>query len=280
MPVRILSPAQALNKGVHAMCCRITLTVLFVLCCAPVALAQTSDRPAGIDEKSREIVKQLTKAVEEARNFSVEVQHKAHVFHEGREFRSDRTHKITVEKPFKIAIIHTAGDPGISVAWDGKTVSSIYPSRNGPVYSSRPYAKPDHIGSLADFWSLTPGRVTDDDRVMPYLLSSHPSQEMLSAYSMQYVGVEDVEGAKCHKLKEMLEERGEWYILVEQSNPPVIREVRMIVEGKSAITAYYRNWKFDIDLPADQFSLTKPEGAIAPKAKRKRKSKESSSGQE
>ena len=56
-----------------------------------VVIGQATDRPAGIDDKSKEIIKQLTKTIDEAKNFGVDIQNKTHVFLNDQEIQLTRT---------------------------------------------------------------------------------------------------------------------------------------------------------------------------------------------
>ena len=101
--------------------------------------------------------------------------------------------------------------------------------------------------------------------VIQALVSNDPYAKWMrqSSGRLDYLGTEEIARLECHKLKRTLSVKGGWYLFIDTSASPLIREVHPdtsdVPKGmpnmKMDLSIVFTDWKLDIDLPDEQFQI-------------------------
>jgi hypothetical protein len=239
----------------RGMITRLTL-LLCMLLCAPL-LAQTPPPAPAIDPKADEILKQMGKALADAKSYSVEVHNTAdEVLPSGQVVQFARNQKIHLRRPDRVAATVVGDREEMQFAYDGKQVV-IY-NVNGKAWSS--VKAPATIDQTMDMLANQYGMALP----LVDLLVADPYKDLIARVKNgQYIGTGYVLDTKCHHLA-FRQDAIDWQIWIEDGATALPRKI-VITQKESPIRSQYvaimSNWKLNDEHADDAFTLQLPADA-------------------
>jgi hypothetical protein len=176
-------------------------------------------------------------------------------------FLDDGAHRITAHDMCLAKLICDGERLYLDIPYYAVDIAPEAAGAVGPAPKGR-----DVLGRLFDLYDIAPfsghGSVAND--LLEELLVDDPaapgSSFMGSAHRLTDGGIEKVDGVDCHKLRYGLRVQGGYDLLVEDGATPVLRQVRPLRDPTETPdyveqSTTFRNWKFDVALPGDQFAM-------------------------
>ena len=163
--------------------------------------------------------------------------------------------KLQLTRPDKLRVSRTGGYADVQLIYDGKTVS-IYGN------NAKAYAQADLAGTIDQLVDLIQAK---SGAAMPgtdLLLSNAYDELMSNVILASHVGQGVIDGVEC----EHLAFRGvdtDWQIWIESGTRPVPRKyviTSKTVAGAPQYTLRIKDWKTDVQISADSFTFTPPQG--------------------
>ncbi len=218
-----------------------------------------------IDPKVEEVVRQLSDYYRGLKSLKVDIVVSLSVRAEGITQDSETTYRLAVEKPNKLSMRMGEGAVGGAIVSDGTKVYTHASAVNAYTVSDAPA----NLDPLSEQGAL-------DDLFVGCLIEEEPYGSIMEGVKgAKYLGVEEIDGARCHHLS-FVQEEFDWELWVEDRPQPLMRKVisdmsRALSEAgargtegtsaKATVTLSFKNWVTDRPLPADTFTFTPPEGA-------------------
>jgi hypothetical protein len=237
--------------------------VLAVVSFIPVHLT-AAEEPDADAEKAEAVLRQLLEHFQKLRTFSVEMSMSMRMEGPGVKHHYDTKHRLSVKKPDKLALISTGGVLGRTIIYDGEQAYSENPL-TGESATNTPRREGGLDNLLLNY--LAPAMPQEEHalRVIRALISNDPYAKWMRQVSgsLAYLGTEEVDGRECHKLKRTLSGKGGWYLFIDASESPLLREVRPdtseasqeMCNMKMDLSIMFTDWKLDVDLPDERFQI-------------------------
>lgn len=159
---------------------------------------------------------------------------------------------------------------GATFVCDGKNVYSYTPM-------TRKYTKEEAPESLSGLSTSTGSGAMDMTIIAKFLTQDNPYDEIMAKVKgASYIGLEEMNGMKCHHLKLVTDET-DFDVWVREGKKPLVNRIvpdvskafekagdempAQMKNMKMDVEIVFKNWEVNIDLPDDTFAFTLPEGA-------------------
>lgn len=212
--------------------------------------------PAGVDPKADAILRQMGKALAEARLFTVE-SHAAveRMLESGQQVQTTRNQQLTVRRPDGLYAL-VSGDADVEFVYDGKTVSLL--NRRTSEYAS--VAAPGDIDKTLDMLAHEHGMALP----LAYLLFADPYATLVANLrSGVYLGTAMVFQTRCHHLA-FRQPGADWHIWIDQGDKPFPRKVAITYKdlpGQPQYEAFLSSWHVLPAAPPGRFEFVAQPGA-------------------
>ena len=247
----------------------------------------------ALDPQAEALLRQVAERIQRAQTFRVDIRVSTTERYPGSNLTLVSEHSLAVKRPDHLAFVtkhaafetvirfggcnesraeipylelegqrYTARDEMLSVmVSDGKELSLEIPALGGPQIGDLPSGR-DPLGSLFSIiYDISPLHGDWVNSLLRNLVSEDATQsEMFGVPGLVDDGTETVDGAKCRRLRLGPRGVGGYCFLVEDAAAPLLRQVRPL-RDPTETTEYveqsttFRNWKFDVALPDDEFAM-------------------------
>ena len=233
--------------------------ILALALCLVAGRASGQEAPASaapVQPKADEILRQMSKYLAGAKQFSFQADDMIdELLDSGQKIQFSSTRRIAVRRPDRVSADIVGDLVNERVRYDGSTLTVLDIQQN--VHGS--IQVPDNIDETLDYIAQRFG-IT-----MPLadLLFSDPYKAVIGGVRFgQYVGLYDVQGAKCHHLA-FRQEGLDWQIWIENGARPLPRKLVITYKatpGQPQYIAFLGKWNLSAQLPDTTFTLEIPEG--------------------
>lgn len=211
----------------------------------------------AVEPKADEIFKQACAHLAAAKQFSFQARDWTdQVLENGLRVQYEHTHRVVVRRPDHAAGGVT-GDLHNRTWWyNGKTLAVLDKQQNTYATLDVPANIDAMFDHVAENYGLT----------MPLcdLLFSDPYQSTVSrVHNGVYVGLHQIDGARCHHLAFRQAEL-DWQVWVQEGNEPLLRKVVITYKdlpGSPQFIALLDHWNLSDKQPDDAFTFTPPASA-------------------
>jgi peroxiredoxin len=238
------------------------LTAWLVACPLRAAeAAGNSDRP-----KPEELLRKVADYLAGLPAFSCRIDSSIHIQAKGIDQRMDSKMALRLQRPNRLAILIEEGLMGMTVVSDGKQLTQYIPAMNR-------YTVKDAPADLKDWSDVEAGGMMGASGA--YL--SADSDEFYKALmegvtKSEYVGMEEVDSAQCHRCR-FEQEEFNWEIWIDAGEKPLVRKIvpdlskqfaqagGMMEDAKMEYVVTLKDWNVEPNFADADFAFTPPEGA-------------------
>jgi hypothetical protein len=235
--------------------------------CLSQAAASADVTRREVDPEAEELVRKFCEDLQAARTFSVEMHISTVVDNPNVGGAMDTVHTIVFQRPDKLALISKSTEYGNTLVSNGRQVYVDARSEGERGVTDAP--DDDDLSGVFFTIGIEPRLGHGDlaDEIVGALVSTDPYKKLTTCcHKLEYLGAEDSDGVECHELQCSLKLQGGWCLLISGGEAPRLLGVRQASYGEASSPndkneVFFKNWKLNIDVPADQFRI--PPAGIA-----------------
>jgi thiol-disulfide isomerase/thioredoxin len=249
--------------------------VLLAACSLLSGNPASADEPK-IDPAARKVVDAFGKYFAGLKGFHLTADVAVKVESQGQKQTQEFKQDFSARRPNELSYVLDSPAIGATVVSDGKDLSLFIEGYGKYATEKAPATLDDILKIELVFGIVGLGNAAN---VTAALLSDDPAARLLEKIeSLEYGGVVDLEGVKCHLLKATADPI-DWQIWIDAGKEPLVRKFVPDLEKafaklakarqqkspfenmKITNTVTYKDWEIDPKFPADAFAFTVPEGA-------------------
>ncbi len=244
--------------------------------CSLLFLGTASADEPKIDPAARKVVDAFGKYFAGLKGFRLTADVAVEVESQGQKRTQEFKAQISAQRPNELLYVLDALAAGATVVSDGKDLSLFMKGYGKYATEKAPATLEEILKNQLVFGIVGLGNAAN---VTAALLSDDPAAKLLEKIeSLEYGGVVDLDGVKCHLLKATAEPM-DWQMWIDAGKEPLVRQfvpdlekafAKLAKAGKQKSpfenmkitnTVTYKDWGIDPKFAADAFAFHVPEGA-------------------
>ena len=245
-------------------------SMLAAVLAAGVTLVLPFAAQAGnIDEKSEEVLRQMTEYAQGLKTFRAEVIASAKVESSGTSNKLKYVYSVVGEPPNRLAMIARSGAGAPVVVSDGKKLYALAPALGKYVLGDAPASFPAIVGAES-LQGTSLGHSIMAGALLPFASYDELAASIESA---QYVGEEKLGPAKCHHLK-LAQKLYDWDLWVDAGKKPLPRKLepdltkwqkknptQLPTDAKADVIIAFKSWTSGTPVKDKDFKIDPPDSA-------------------
>jgi thiol-disulfide isomerase/thioredoxin len=244
--------------------------------CAMTFAGTAGGDEAKIDPEAKKVVEAFGKYYAGLKGFRVSVSVALQVEQQGKKQSQTFDQKFMAERPNKFFYTLASAAGGATVASDGQQMSLFIKGFNKYAVEKTPPTFAEMFANQVVLGTIGLGNASN---VLIAMLSDDPAKKLLEKVeSLDYGGVVELEGAKCHLLKAAGGDM-DWQIWIDSGKQPLVRQfvpnleqaLARLAKGKGQESPFanmkitnivsYKDWEVDPKFAADDFAFNVPDDA-------------------
>jgi peroxiredoxin len=245
---------------------RIAVVLLIALVASAWLLAPTRAQAAeAAAPKPEDLLRKVADYLAGLPAFACRIDSSIHIQAQGIDNRMDTKMMLRLERPNRLAIVLEEGMMGMTVISDGKQLTQYIPTMNRYTVKEAPADLKDWSAGEAGMMGVSGEYLsTDADKFCKALMEGVTKSE--------YVGIEDVDAAKCHHCR-FEQEEFDWEIWIDAGEKPLVRKIvpdltkqfanaEGLMQGaKMEYVVAFKDWNVEPKFAEADFAFTPPDGA-------------------
>lgn len=181
-----------------------------------------ADEATKIDPQAEKVLRGVADFFQKAKGVRLHADWVLTNENNGQKGKAEQAYQVTMEKPNRMAVKVESGDQVLTVACDGKELYTLKSEPNEYTVQPAPASMERIVGKgdLKHFHSL------HGLTVLTSLMAAKPFEALTEGMEgVGYVGSEDVEGIKCHRLR--FNRKGlSWDLFVDAGEKPLVHKIQ------------------------------------------------------
>jgi peroxiredoxin len=245
---------------------RIAVVLLIALISCAWLFAPTLAKAAdAADPKPEELLHKVADYLAGLPALSCNIDSSIHIQAQGIDNRMDTKMRLRLERPNRLAIVLDEGLMGMTVISDGKELTQYLPTMNRYTVKEAPADLKDWSAAEAGMMGVSGEYLAADaDKFYKALIEGVTKSE--------YLGVEEVDSAKCHHLR-FEQEQFDWEIWIDAGEKPLVCKIvpdltkqftdaEGFMQGaKMEYVVTFKDWNVEPKFTEADFAFTPPDGA-------------------
>jgi len=238
------------------------LLTAWLIAASPLRAAEA----AGNQPKPEELLRKVADYLAGLQAFSCRIDSSIHIRATGIDQRMDSKMTLRLERPNRLAILLDEGLMGATIVSDGKQLTQYVPAMNRYTVKDAPADLKDwHEVEAAGMMGASGAYLSaDSDEFYKALMEGVTKSE--------YVGIEEVDSAQCHRCR-FEQEEFNWEIWIDAGEKPLVRKIvpdlskqfaqagGVLEDAKMEYFVTLKDWNVEPDFADADFAFTPPEGA-------------------